>query len=88
MKRMTARALPRPRSNCTNDCAYISFATTWVTIHDTATDGTTAFDAFTAAKNAGATALKRPENGVFRPGTDFREFYYTETGDTSATSAA
>jgi len=63
-------------------------ATEWVTIHDTAVDGTTAFDAFAAAKDKGATALKRPENGVFRPGTGFREFYYTETGDTSATSTA
>jgi Bacterial protein of unknown function (DUF839) len=63
-------------------------ATTWVTIHDTSVDGTTPFDAFTAAAGAGATALKRPENGVFRPGTGFREFYYSETGDTSASSTA
>jgi hypothetical protein len=63
-------------------------ATEWVTIHDTTVDGTAAFDAFAAAKTAGATALKRPENGVFRPGSGFREFYYTETGDTSATSKA
>jgi hypothetical protein len=63
-------------------------ATQWVTIHDTAVDGTTAFDAFAAAKTAGATALKRPENGVFRPGSGFRDFVYTETGDTSATSTA
>jgi Bacterial protein of unknown function (DUF839) len=63
-----------------------SFTTRWVTVHDTATDGTAAFDANAAAKAKGATPLKRPENGVFRPGSDFREFYFTETGDTNATS--
>jgi hypothetical protein len=26
----------------------------------------------------------RPENGVFRPGSSFKEFYFTETGDTNA----
>ena len=41
------------------------------------------FDATAAAKAADATPFKRPENGVFRPGTDFGEFYFTETGDTS-----
>jgi len=35
-----------------------------------------------------ATAFKRPENGVFRPGTKFGEFYFTETGDTNADSPA
>ena len=45
---------------------------TWVTIHDTATDGTAPFDANALAKAAAATPFKRPENGVFRPGTDFR----------------
>jgi hypothetical protein len=63
-------------------------ATEWVTIHDTAVDGTAAFDAFAAATAKGATALKRPENGVFRPGTGFRQFVYTETGDTNANSTA
>jgi hypothetical protein len=64
-----------------------SLDTRWVTIHDTATDGTTPFNANTAAKAAHATPFKRPENGVFRPGTKFREFDFTETGDTNATSA-
>ena len=63
-----------------------SFPTTWVTIHDTATDGATSFCAGDLAKTAGATPFKRPENGVFRPGTGFGEFYFTETGDTDATS--
>lgn len=60
-----------------------SFKTRWVTVHDGAAE---AFDATAAAKAAGATPLKRPENGVFRPGTGFREFYFTETGDTSTAS--
>lgn len=30
--------------------------------------------------------MKRPENGVFRPGTNFREFWFTETGDTTTKS--
>jgi len=59
-----------------------TFATTWVTVHD----GPAVFDATGAAAAAGATPFKRPENGVFRPGTAFGEFYFTETGDTSATA--
>jgi hypothetical protein len=62
------------------------FDTRWVTVHDTATDGDTPFSALAAARAAGATPFKRPENGQFRPGTDFREFYFTETGDTNADS--
>jgi hypothetical protein len=64
------------------------FKTTWVTVHDTAKDGTTAFNANAAAKKAGATPFKRPENGVFKPGTDFRRFYFDETGDTNASTEA
>jgi hypothetical protein len=59
-----------------------SFRTAWVSVHT----GAGAYDATASAKAAGATPLKRPENGVFRPGTDFREFYFTETGDTSLNS--
>jgi hypothetical protein len=59
-----------------------SFRTRWVDVHS----GTGAFDATASAKAADATPLKRPENGVFRPGTGFREFYFTETGDTSLSS--
>jgi hypothetical protein len=62
------------------------FDTKWITIHDTAVDGTAAFNANTLAKAAHGTPFKRPENGVFRPGTHFGEFYFTETGDTDATS--
>jgi hypothetical protein len=56
-----------------------SFSTRWVTV--------TPEDATAGAKAAGATPLKRPENGVFRPGTSFGEFYFTETGDTTTGSS-
>src|SRR4029079_18278205 len=65
-----------------------SLATKWLTVHDTATDGTAAVSVAARAAARGATPLKRPENGQFRPGTGFRQFFYTETGDTSATSTA
>ena len=59
------------------------FDTTWITIHDTAASGFTPFDANKLAKGVG-TPFKRPENGMFRPGTNFREFFFTETADTNA----
>ena len=59
----------------------------WITIHDTAVDGTAAFDANKLAKSKGATPLKRPENGKFVPGTDFRSFVFDETGDTDNVAA-
>jgi len=64
------------------------FDTKWVTIHDNAVDGFGVFSANQLAKDKHATPFKRPENGVFRPGSSFREFSFTETGDTSATSTA
>lgn len=63
-----------------------TFKTTWVTIHDTAKDGTTPFNANELAKAAGGTPFKRPENGLFQPGSDFTSFYFDETGDTNNTS--
>lgn len=59
-----------------------SFGTGWVDAHT----GTGPFDATASAAAADATPFKRPENGVFRPGTRFGEFYFTETGDTSTAS--
>ncbi len=56
----------------------------WVTVHDTAVDGTDAFDANAAAKAASATPFKRPENGQFQPGSGFQTFYFDITGDTDA----
>ena len=63
-----------------------TFNTKWLTIHDTATEGNAPFVAKPLATAAHATPFKRPENGVFRPGTKFGEFYFTETGDTNASS--
>ncbi|MDQ1724686.1 MAG: hypothetical protein QOG52_1714 [Frankiaceae bacterium] len=64
-----------------------SFNTDWVTIHSgPAGTDPAGFDATAGAAAAGATPFKRPENGVFRPGTHFGEFYFTETGDTNAIS--
>src|SRR5215475_11288535 len=66
-----------------------TFDTRWVTVHDTHIDVSgLPFDANVAAKANGATPFKRPENGVFRPGTGFDEFYFTATGDTNANSTA
>ncbi len=66
-----------------------SFKTHWVTVHDTRVDTShQPFDANAAAKAGAATPFKRPENGVFRPGTGFRDFYFTVTGDTNTTSNA
>jgi hypothetical protein len=58
----------------------------WITVHDTATSSAP-FDANLLAKIAGATPLKRPENGKFVPGSEFRSFVVTETGDTNADGA-
>jgi hypothetical protein len=65
---------------------HATFHTRWVTIHDTATDGTAAFNANALALARGGTPFKRPENGAFRPGSHFQDFYFDETGDTNATS--
>jgi hypothetical protein len=63
-----------------------TFRTRWVTVHDTATDGAAPFNANVAAKAAHATPFKRPENGLFQPGSGFGTFFFDETGDTDATS--
>jgi Alkaline phosphatase PhoX len=62
--------------------------TKWVLIHDTDKDGSEPFNANKLAKSAGATPLKRPENGLFRPGSNFTEFVFAETGDTNAKTEA
>jgi hypothetical protein len=63
-----------------------TFDTRWVTIHDTAVDGNASFNANALALAQGGTPFKRPENGQFRPGSHFGEFFFDETGDTDATS--
>ena len=60
-----------------------SYPVQWVTVHDTEVNGTGPFDANAMAKAAGATPFKRPENGQFQPGSHFRTFFFTITGDTS-----
>jgi len=70
-------------------CGGTNFSTKWVTVHDTAVDTSgLPFDANALAKANGATPFKRPENGVFRPGSSFKEFYFTVTGDTNKDSTA
>jgi hypothetical protein len=64
------------------------FDTNWVTIHDTDVDGFAVFNANQLAKDKNATPFKRPENGQFRPGSHFGEFFFDETGDTSTASTA
>ncbi|HJX97953.1 MAG TPA: alkaline phosphatase PhoX [Chthoniobacterales bacterium] len=59
-----------------------SWPVRWVTIHDTDVNGTAAFDANAAAKTAGATPFKRPENGQFVPDSKFQSFVFVITGDT------
>jgi hypothetical protein len=63
--------------------------TNWVTL--AVTDASSALpgpDDNALAKAMKATPFKRPENGQFRPGTGFRQFFFDETGDTNATSSA
>ncbi len=63
-------------------------STRWVTIHDSETDAAGPFDANALAKAHDGTPFKRPENGQFRPGTSFKEFYFTVTGDTNIKTEA
>jgi hypothetical protein len=63
-----------------------SWPVSWVTVHDTQTNGTAPFDANAAAKALGATPFKRPENGQFQPGSHFRTFFFDVTGDTDNTA--
>ena len=65
-----------------------TFPTRWVTLHDTESDGAVPFNANALAKAKLATPFKRPENGSFRPGSEFQQFFFDETGDTSALTEA
>jgi secreted PhoX family phosphatase len=58
----------------------------WVLIHDTAVNGFGSFDSNAAAKANAATPFKRPENGQFLPGSNFRTFFFCPTGDTNSDS--
>ena len=59
-----------------------SFPIKWVTVHTSHKNDTTPFDANAAAKAAGATPFKRPENMAWLPGSEFNTFYFCPTGDT------
>ncbi len=63
-----------------------SYPVGWVTVHDTDVDGFDSFGANAAAKTAGATPFKRPENAQFLPGSGYRTFFFCPTGDTDATA--
>jgi hypothetical protein len=64
----------------------MSFDTKWVTIHDTATDRTTPFNANTLAKASngdpgkdGVLGAEKPE--LFDPGSGWRAFWTQQHGD-------
>ena len=61
-----------------------SFPVKWITIHTSPAGATASFNANAAAKAAGATPFKRPENMAWLPGSDFRTFFFCPTGDTDA----
>jgi hypothetical protein len=84
----TSSSLLNPDIKALN--SYVTqFRTRWVDLHTTTRGNLSeTFCAGDAAKAAKATPFKRPENGVFRPGTQFGEFFFTETGDTNALSQA
>ena len=56
----------------------------WVTVHESHAGDTASFSATAAAKAAGATPFKRPENMAWLPGADFNTFFFSPTGDTDA----
>jgi len=61
-----------------------SFPIRWVTIHIAKPGDTGGFSANAAAKAAGATPFKRPENMAWPPGSDFPTFFFDPTGYTDA----
>src|SRR5215471_5286372 len=65
-----------------------TYPVTWVTIHDTAVDGTAPFDENALAKSKGGTPFKRPENLQYLPGANFQTFFFCPTGDTNADAGA
>jgi secreted PhoX family phosphatase len=62
-----------------------SYPIKWVTIATPPKDNATSLGSATAlAKAAGATPFKRPGNMAWLPGSKFRTFFFTPTGDTDA----
>jgi hypothetical protein len=62
--------------------------TKWITLTTTSPSTAADPDDNALAKSLNATPFKRPENGLFRPGSHFGEFFFDETGDTNATTPA
>src|SRR5262245_21054303 len=56
----------------------------WITIHESNLGDTATFVATSAAKALGGTPFKRPENMAWLPGSNFRTFFFSATGDTDA----
>jgi hypothetical protein len=79
-----------------NPAAYLdlhtygtALSTRWVTLTTTTSSSSAPGpDVNALAKSHDATPLKRPENGLFQPGSHFTEFYFDETGDTNADTTA
>jgi hypothetical protein len=66
-----------------------TFTARWVTCQVVPAGGMPApYDANTACYNALATPFRRPENAVYRPGTQFKEIWFSDTGDTDRRSEA
>jgi len=67
-----------------------SWKTKWVDVVTTTAAQATIPDlnALAQSNAVKGTPFKRPENGVFQPGSKFKTFYFTETGDTNALSPA
>jgi hypothetical protein len=61
-----------------------SYAIKWVKVHQSSAGDTASFDANAAAKAAKATPFKRPENMAWLPGSNFKTFFFSPTGDTNA----
>ncbi len=62
--------------------------TRWIDLVTTDASTVTDPDDNALAKAAHATPFKRPENGLFRPGSHFEQFYFDETGDTNNQTTA
>jgi hypothetical protein len=78
-----------------NPAAYVdlhtygtTLKTKWLTLATTSSATAVDPDDNALAKSHGATPFKRPENGLFQPGSHFGTFYFDETGDTNATTQA
>lgn len=54
----------------------------WVTIREIPPNAVQPYNATQAARDAGATPFKRPENMAWLPGSDFHTFFFSTTGDT------